>query len=123
MGNAFHQGGWGMYPTAVIVLVLVATSVRFAMRPDARSAPLLRQLSLLSFVIGALDTVTGCIKSFTSMEETTPINYALVGLGESLNCIAFGICGVVLGGIFVAIGRARLAPTSTDASLHDPHGR
>jgi len=43
MGNAFHQGGWGMYPTAVIVVVLVAAALRFALRPDARREPLLRQ--------------------------------------------------------------------------------
>ncbi|MBA2541295.1 MAG: MotA/TolQ/ExbB proton channel family protein [Deltaproteobacteria bacterium] len=121
MGNAFHQGGWGMYPTAVIVVVLVAAALRFAIRPDARREPLLRQLSLLSFVIGALGTVTGCIKAFTSLEDTTPIHYALIGLGEALNCVAFGICGVVLGGIFIAIGRAKLAAKPA-AELQDPHG-
>ena len=121
MGDAFHQGGWGMYPTAIIVVVLVAASLRFAMRPDVRREPLLRQLSLLSFVIGALGTVTGCIKTFTSLEDTTPINYAVIGLGEALNCVAFGICGVVLGGIFIAVGRARLA-SKPAADLHDPHG-
>ena len=124
MGEAFHQGGWGMYPTAIIVIVLVAAAIRFAMKPDARRVPVLRQLSLLSFVIGALGTVTGCIKAFTSLDDTTPAYYAIVGLGEALNCTAFGICGVVLGGIFIAIGRARLAslPAGGRADLHDPHG-
>lgn len=121
MGNAFHQGGWGMYPTAIIVVVLVAAALRYAMKPDVRREPLLRQLSLLSFVIGALGTVTGCIKAFTSLEDTTPMSYAVVGLGESLNCMAFGLCGVVLGGIFIAVGRARLA-SKPAADLHDPHG-
>jgi len=72
-------------------------------------------------VIGALGTVTGCIKAFTSMEETTPVSHALIGLGEALNCMAFGICGVVLGGIFIAIGRAKLA-SKPAAVLQDPHG-
>jgi biopolymer transport protein ExbB/TolQ len=111
-----------MYPTAVIVVVLVAAAMRFAMRPDARREPLLRQLSLLSFVIGALGTITGCIKAFTSMEETTPVTHALIGLGEALNCTAFGVCGVVLGGIFIAVGRARLA-SKPAADLVDPHGQ
>jgi hypothetical protein len=109
-----------MYPTAIAVIVLVAASLRFAMKPDARRAPLLRQLSLLSFVTGALGTTTGCIKAFMSLDDTTPAYYAIVGLGEALNCVAFGLCGVVLGGIFIAIGRARLA-SKPGAELHDPH--
>lgn len=121
MGDAFHHGGWGMYPTAIAVLVLVAASIRFALKPDARKNPLLRQLSLLSFVTGALGTTTGCIKAFMSLDDTTPAYYAIVGLGEALNCVAFGICGVVLGGVFIAIGRARLA-SKPAAELHDPHG-
>ncbi len=121
MGNAFHLGGWGMYPTAVAVLVLVAASIRYALKPDARKNPLLRQLSLLSFTVGALGTVTGCIKAFTAIEDPSQTFYAVIGLGEALNCVAFGICGVVLGGIFIAIGRARLA-SKPGADLHDPHG-
>jgi len=56
------------------------------------------------------------------MEDATPGYYAVVGLGEALTCVAFGICGVVLGGIFIAIGRARLASAPERAELHDPHG-
>jgi hypothetical protein len=120
MGNAFHQGGWGMYPTAIAVLVTVATAIHFARQPSLRRESLVRGLMLLSFVTGALGTVTGCIKAFTSMEEATPINHALIGLGEALNCVAFGICGVVLGGIFLAVGRARLA-SRPNAEVLDPH--
>lgn len=119
MGEAFHQGGWGMYPTAIAALALVTIAIQFALRPDPRRAGLLRQLSLLSFVIGALGTVTGCIKAFTSLDDATPAYSAVVGLGEALNCTAFGLCGVVLGGIFVAIGRARLAARPAEAV--DPH--
>lgn len=119
MGNAFHLGGWGMYPTAVAVLVLVAASIRYALKPDARKNPMLRQLSLLSFTVGALGTVTGCIKAFTGIEDASQTHYAIIGLGEALNCVAFGLCGVVLGGIFIAIGRARLAGKPS-AELHDP---
>jgi hypothetical protein len=122
MGNAFHLGGWGMYPTAIAVLVLVAAAIRYALKPDARKNPLLRQLSLLSFTVGALGTVTGTIRAFTSIEDGSQSYYAIIGLGEALHCVAFGICGVVLGGIFIAIGRARLASKPAGADLHDPHG-
>lgn len=122
MGNAFHLGGWGMYPTAIAVLVLVAASIRYALKPDARKNPLLRQLSLLSVAVGTLGTVTGCIKAFTSIEDASQTYYAVIGLGEALNCLAFGICGVVLGGIFIAIGRSRLASKPAGADLHDPLG-
>ena len=115
----FHQGGWGMYPTAAIGFVLVATAILFARHPDARRSALVRHLSMLTFLVGSLGTVTGVIKSFTSMEDATPINYALIGVGESLNCVGLALTCMVLAGIIATIGRARTGAKSAD--LTDPH--
>ena len=115
----FHQGGWGMYPTVFAGLVLVASAVSFARQPDARKAALVRHLSMLTFLIGSLGTITGTIKSFTSMEDTTPINYAVIGFGESLNCVGLAVVCMVLAGIIATIGRAKA--TAKGADLTDPH--
>jgi hypothetical protein len=118
MGDAFHHGGWGMYPTLIIGVVLVAAAIRFARNPEGGRGELVRHLSRLTFLVGSLGTVTGTIKSFMSMEDTTPINYALVGLGESLNCMAFGMCMMIIAGIITAVGKAKL---KGKADLADPH--
>jgi hypothetical protein len=114
---SFHQGGWGMYPTAIVGLIVVAAAVMFARNPDARRAQLVRHLSMLTFLVGSLGTVTGVIKSLTSLEDTTPINYALIGVGESLNCVGLALVCMVLAGTIAAIGRTR----SAKADLADPH--
>jgi len=119
MGDAVHHGGWGMYPTLVVGVVLVACAIRYARNPETGRGDLVRHLSRLTFLVGSLGTVTGTIKSFMSMEDTTPINYALVGLGESLNCVAFGMCMMILAGIITAVGKARLKAAAAD--LTDPH--
>ena len=116
--NAFHQGGWGMYPTAIAGIVLVAFAIRFAKSPERGRAELLRHLSRLTFLIGSLGTVTGTIKSFTSLDDKTPLQYGLVGLGESLNCTGLAMVAMVLAGIIAAFGKAKLKGA---ADLADPH--
>jgi hypothetical protein len=119
MGEAFHHGGWGMYPTLIAGVVLVAAAIRYARTPDRGRGELVKHLSRLTFLVGALGTVTGTIKSFMSMEDTTPINYALVGFGESLHCVAFGMCMMIIAGIISAVGKAKLKTAGAD--LADPH--
>jgi len=113
----FHQGGWGMYPTAIAGVIAVAMAVAFARNPDGRRAALVRDLSRLTFLVGALGTVTGTIKSLTSLGDDTPVTYALIGFGESLNCIGLALVCMVLAGAIVAVGRIR----SKGADLADPH--
>jgi hypothetical protein len=117
--GSFHQGGWGMYPTLVAGVVLVAVAVRYARNPQAGRNELLRHLSRLTFLIGSLGTVTGTIKSFTSLDDKTPLQYGFIGLGESLNCMGLAMVAMVLAGIIAAVGKAKLKSTAAD--LADPH--
>ena len=118
MGDAFHQGGWGMYPTLVAGVVLIACAIRYLRNPEHGRGELVRHLSRLTFLVGSLGTVVGCIKSFTSLDDKTPLQYGLVGLGESLNCTAFGMCMMIVAGIITAVGKAKL---KGKADLADPH--
>ena len=108
-----------MYPTVIVGFVAVASAVMFARAPDARRALLVRHLSMLTFLVGTLGTITGVIKSFTSLDGTTPINYALIGLGESLNCVGLALVCMVLAGVIATVGRARCGAKTAD--LADPH--
>ena len=106
MLDAFHLGGWGMYPTTIIGLVLVATALR---HPTQRIA-LVCTLSLLTALSGLLGFVTGVIKSFTSVAAVdardAPVA-ALVGVGESLCNIGLALVLLIAAWLAIAVARAR----------------
>ncbi|HEY1811860.1 MAG TPA: hypothetical protein VGG74_05855 [Kofleriaceae bacterium] len=105
MTDAFHMGGWGMYPTLIAGLVLVATAIGFAISPDARRRLLVRALASLTLLVGTLGFVSGVIKTFTSCAPTFQI--ALEGIGESLANIGLALVMLVMAGIATAIGVGR----------------
>lgn len=120
MGDAFHAGGWGMYPTAIAGFVLVGCAIAYARGPDAARALLVRRLSLLTFLVGVLGTMAGVIKTCGHAATDPDLNRTLVtGLGESLNCVAFAVCSLVIANIATSIGAARL--DKSRAELADPH--
>jgi hypothetical protein len=118
MIDAFHRGGWGMYPTVLAGFVLITMAIVFARNGDARRLASIRSMTFLTFLVGSLGTLSGIIKSFCSLETDTPINFALIGVGESLHCLGSAVTSMVLAGVFVQIGRARAA--SRGADLIDP---
>ena len=110
MGEAFHQGGWGMYPTAIAGLVLIVTAIRYAIAPDALRAAVIRRLSLLTFIVGCLGFTVGLIKTCIGAGEMAPPDLGATivqGFGESLNNVAFALCMLALAGIFATVGTAR----------------
>lgn len=117
MGEAFRLGGWGMYPTAIAGLVLIFCALRYASTPDAMRALVVRRLSMLTFLVGALGTVAGVIKSCTSAEPAL-LGSVVIGIGESLNCLGLALVTLVIAGIATTIGAARRGANS--AELADP---
>ena len=59
MSEAFIAGGWGMYPTLLAGLALLAACVRYARHPQARDVPLMLCLGLFTLLAGALGFLTG----------------------------------------------------------------
>lgn len=121
MSEAFRLGGWGMYPTTVIGLVLVYCALRYAVTPEAARALVVRRLSVLTFTVGCLGFVTGLIKSFVAVPDGSPGSYVIVGIGESLNNIGLALVLLVISGLAMSIGAARRAATA-GPELTDPHG-
>lgn len=109
MTEAFHLGGWGMYPTLISGLVLIGAAIGFAIAPDARRRALVRSLASLTFLVGTLGFVTGVIKSCLAC--TASLEYVVRGIGESLNNIGLALTVLVIAGIATAIGVGRRSDT------------
>jgi hypothetical protein len=111
MGDAFHMGGWGMYPTLVFGLLLVTASIRYAMSPERRFVPLQVSLGMVTMASGGLGFVTGMIKSALAIEGAGPDRRWIwvLGMGESLNNVALALALVTVGAIAASVGAVRLA--------------
>ena len=110
MGEAFHQGGWGMYPTTIAGFVLIYMAGRYALAPDAVRAAVIRRLSLLTFIVGCLGFTVGLIKTCVAAAQLAPPELGptiVQGFGESLNNVALALCMLAIAGIFACIGTAR----------------
>ena len=123
MSDPFHLGGWGMYPTTVAGLILIAAAIQYARRPEPRRMHLVRALSFLTFLTGSLGFITGVIKSFIAAGQAAQEsgNLALIGVGESLNNLGLAFSTMIVAWICVAIGAARCTPNQSGAELTDPH--
>jgi hypothetical protein len=114
-----------MYPTAVIGLVLFATAVQYARRPDRRRLRLVKHLSLLTGFVSTLGFVSGLVHAYTSCGDVEPGrlgNIVVVGTGESLVNVGFGLFLLVNGWIAASIGMYRSGGDAAGgAELADPH--
>jgi hypothetical protein len=122
MGEAFHHGGWGMYPTLVVGGLLVGAAAKFALQPERRRMLLVIWMQVLTMLVGTLGFVSGMIKaSMAAGDDPEAGKLILVGFGEALNCVGLALALVVLGGAIGAFGlvRSRRA-AGTGSSLVDP---
>lgn len=122
MSEAFRQGGWGMYPTLFIGILLVGVAARYAWQPERRRLALIIWMQVLTLLVGTLGFVAGMIKSAVSVGDLpAPGNTLIHGFGESLNNVGLALALVILAGIAGAIGLARRKRgAGSDGSLVDP---
>lgn len=111
MKNAFSEGGWGMYPTTLFGLCLIATALIYAIRPERRFVPLQLSLGLMTVAAGTLGFVTGVIRSLDGLRNV-PSDHQWIwlrGLGESLNNLGMALTLIVLAIFVASIGTLRIA--------------
>jgi hypothetical protein len=118
MVEAFHLGGWGMFPTAIFGLMLVAAGVRYAVSPERRYVPLLVSLGVMTLAAGSLGFVTGLIKSALAIPGAGPDSRWIwvVGMGEALNNVALALLLTTLASVASSVGALRIAREATPRS-------
>jgi hypothetical protein len=108
----FRDGGWGMYPTLVLGILLLGVAVKYASSPDSRYLPLLVALNVATLASGALGFVTGVIvtaNAISSAGMTEPTNISFVGVGEALNNVAFALLLVMVATMAATVGAWKLS--------------
>jgi hypothetical protein len=113
-----------MYPTAFVGIVLVIAAIQFARCPDRTSLPLVRRLGALVMIVASLGFVSGVVKSFTSLDGVEPAKahvFALIGFGESLVNVGFGLFVLVIATAATCVGLFR--DRANRSELADPHQR
>lgn len=111
MWEAFHVGGFGMWPTLVFGVLLIGSAARYAGDPDKKHVPLLLSLGVMTMVSGALGFTMGLAKSVMSLPDVAAEDrwIYLVGLGESLYNIVCALVLVMIAAMAVGVGAARIA--------------
>lgn len=124
MQEAFRLGGWGMYPTLFVGIVLMITAARFAANPGRGRLATIIGLGVLTSLVATLGFVTGVIKTMLSANELAPNapgHIVIVGIGESLHNIGLGLCELVIASLLVVVGLSRRGDKRGGAAAVDPH--
>jgi uncharacterized membrane protein YqjE len=112
LSHFFVEGGFGMYPTLLAGLCLLATCVLYALRPKRRYVPLMAALGLFTLLAGGLGFVTGVssmLEGYTGdMAHLGPI-VLFAGLRESLNNLVLALMLSALAALFASLGAWRLS--------------
>lgn len=108
--EAFHAGGWPMYPILLSGVLLIAAAARYARSPEARHLQLVRELRLVTLGCGVLGSILGVIHSLSGLNmvpgEARSMVFAM-GVSESINDVSSAILWTLLAGILTAIGALR----------------
>lgn len=111
MSNFFEAGGWGMYPTTLFGVLLIAVGIAYAAMPERRFVPLLVSMGVVVFGAGVLGCVTGFITTFRYIQKVPAADQhtiTLLGISESLNNVVLAFIFIVLSTLIASIGALRL---------------
>lgn len=111
ISDCFHAGGWPMYPILILGVALLVASGRYAKQPGPGRLRLALDLRYATLIIGLLGTTLGLIHSLMGLSSLPPgapfLSYALLGTGESLNCIGFALTMVGWSSLITTVGGLR----------------
>ncbi|QQR41487.1 hypothetical protein JKA73_20220 [Myxococcus xanthus] len=112
MLNIFIAGGWGMYPTLLAGIALIATCVQYARRPAPRYVPLMLSLGLCTLIAGTLGFATGILsllQAYSGPLWDQGPRVLFIGTFEALHNVALALLLAMLGALLASIGAWRLS--------------
>jgi hypothetical protein len=111
MSEAFRLGGWGMWPTLVFGVLMLAIAILYTVRADQRLSSLLRTTGWMTFISGCLGFVTGLIRSCLYISDVAADDRYLVviGFGESLVNIAWALGLIMTAMVVATVGTWRIS--------------
>jgi len=112
MSDFFIAGGWGMYPTLLAGLGLLAASIQYARRPERRYVPLMGALGLFTLIAGGLGFITGlmaCLSKYGGSAAGHEPTFLASGLREALHNIVLSLLLGMLAALFASVGAWRLS--------------
>jgi hypothetical protein len=112
MRDAFIAGGFGMYPTLIAGLALLATCLRYATRPESRYVPLMITLGLFTLFAGTLGFVSGvitCLRGYAGPLANVESIVLYLGIEESLHNVALALLLTTTSALAASIGAWRLS--------------
>ena len=122
MPNWFREGGFPMWITLVFGLLAIGSAARYALRPWRRHLPPMISLAAMTLFSGVFGLVTGLIKSLHALPQVGPDQrwIWLVGLGESLQNVAFAMALVGVAALAAILGTWRLSGPELVAAPYTP---
>ena len=109
MKDAFIAGGWGMYPTLLAGLALIATCLQYARRPQPRYVPLMLSLGIFTMMAGALGFATGLLSMLQYYTGDMQPIILFAGFSESLHNVVLALLLITLGAMLASVGAWRLS--------------
>ncbi len=91
--NFFTLGGLGMYPISVDGVLLLASALLLALRPERRLVPLVVTLALLTLGSGLLGTLVGIISTlhYVATLPTGHVQTLIMGVAEASHCLVLAL--------------------------------
>ncbi|HEX8434419.1 hypothetical protein [Archangium sp.] len=120
MSEAFIAGGWGMYPTLIAGLALLATSLRYASRPESRFVPLILTLGLFTLLAGGLGFITGLLnllRLYTGPLAGEGPSVLYLGVYEALHNVALALLLTTTSALAASVGAWRLSRQAQVATV------
>jgi hypothetical protein len=108
----FADGGWGMYPTSIFGVLLVASAFLFLFRPERRFARIVFCGGIATFGSGLLGTSVGFVTTFRYLRKVPPSDQlitAALGCAESLNNLVLALILTVIAALVSWAGLVRAA--------------
>lgn len=106
----FREGGWGMYPTAILGFLLVACGIFLLFRPERRFVSLVVSLGVATMASGILGCAIGLANLFRYLAKGPPemfLEVMALGCAQSINNIIFACIFVTTTSLLAAITAVR----------------